>query len=209
MGTYITANVLDQIGLILGFISGLLLIPEVFNLLPTEKLEISIESQLSSFENWATRFPLRFTPSSWRYLYTEEQRTTVIEPKTAIRTLIFSIVWIVILVLGIRTSSQTLIGLSVFIVTITAFGGVIRIHSLWPKLSVMTLVLMFIVSVLLLVFGTPLISVIRVILLVLRRIAATMSNYFSKKDVLRWGLTLLAIIAFIASNVLQFIATLL
>jgi hypothetical protein len=123
MGTYITGNLLDQIGLILGFISGLLLIPEVFNLLPIEKLETSIESQLSNFENWATRFPLRFTPPSWRYLYTEEQRTTVIEPKTAIRTLIFSIVWIAILVLGIRISSKTLIGLSVFIVIITAFGG--------------------------------------------------------------------------------------
>ena len=90
MGIFITAKLLDQIGLLLGFISGFLLIPEIINFLPLTKLQKSIELLLRKFENW-TRFPLRFSPPSWKHKYTEEQREAI-EPITAIRTFIFSIV---------------------------------------------------------------------------------------------------------------------
>jgi len=91
MTTVITSKLLDQIGLLLGFISGLLLIPEVINFLPLLKMQKSIENRLYSFDNWAKRFPQKFYPPSWKHKFTEEQRESI-EPKTAIRTFIFSFV---------------------------------------------------------------------------------------------------------------------
>jgi len=53
MDTFITAKLLDQIGLVFGFISGILLIPEIINFLSLTKVQKSIESQLFAFDSWA------------------------------------------------------------------------------------------------------------------------------------------------------------
>src|SRR5215216_7311183 len=108
MGTYITAKLLDQIGLVFGFLSGILLIPEIINFLPLTKIQKSIEDHLYIFNRWARRFPQRFYPPSWEYKFTENEREAI-EPKTAIRTFIFSIVWISVLLRGIIISSTFLI----------------------------------------------------------------------------------------------------
>jgi hypothetical protein len=205
MGTFITAKLLDQIGSLLGFISGLLLIPEIINFLPLIKFQKTIAHLLHIFENW-TRFPLRFSPPSWKYKYTEEQREAI-EPITAIVTFIFSISWMAILVIGLLFSSKILIILSFDILIITAARNIRRINYLWPHLSVLTLISMFIVALFMLAIITPPVSLLRVVMLILRSVITSIHRFFSIHDVLRTSLTLLAIILFVISNILQFIAT--
>jgi hypothetical protein len=53
------ANLLNRVGLALGLFSGLLLIPEVINLIPLDRFEKSIEKQLDRLGEWA-KFPLNF-----------------------------------------------------------------------------------------------------------------------------------------------------
>ena len=141
MGVYITAKLLDQIGLFLGFISGLLLIPEIINFLPLMKFQKSMESQLHKIEDWA-RFPLKFSPPSWKYMFTAEQREAI-EPITAIRTLIFSMVWIAMLVMGTLFSSRFLIVFSFGILIVVALGNIEKHLPLWRRLSVLQLVFIF------------------------------------------------------------------
>ena len=206
MGIYITAKLLDQIGLLLGFISGLLLIPEIINFLPLMKFQKSIEGQLYKFENWA-RFPLRFSPPSWKYEFTEEQREAI-EPITAIRTLIFSIIWIVLLVIGTLFSSKLLIVLSVGILIVVTLGNLGKHLPLWPHFCALKLIFIFITLLFILAILTPPISLLRVIMLILRSIVTRVNSFFSIHDILRTFLTMLAIVLFIISNILQFIATL-
>lgn len=207
MGIFITAKLLDQIGLVLGFVSGVLFIPEIFNLIPLAKLEKSIEKQLGMLENWAT-FPLKFSPPSWKYKFADEDRMEI-ERITAVRSLIFSIVWITILLMGILFSSKLLIFLC-FLILITVVIGNIRKH--FPSFYLVSgtqKILVFFSSLFLLVLITPLISLIRVVMLILRAVIAKVNNYYSTHEVLRSSLTLFAILAFIISNIFQFIATLL
>lgn len=208
MDTVITAKMLDQIGLSLGFISGFLLIPEIINFLPLTKVQKSIEGRLYAFDSWAKRFPQKFYPPSWKYKFTEEEREAR-EPKTAIRTLIFSIVWMAILARGILLSSTFLILLGSGILLVVTLGNMVVHLTLWRFLSPVRLVIIFIGMLFILAAFTPLISLARVILLILRSIGSWVQSFFSVHDILRTVLTLLAIILFIISNILQFVATLL
>lgn len=207
MDTFITAKLLDQIGLLLGFISGFLLIPEIINFLPLMKLQSSIEHGLHRFENFS-RFPLNYSPPSWKTRYTEEQREAI-EPFTSIVTFIFTIAWMAMLVIGILFSSNIPIILSFGLLIVVTFRNVRRIYFLWPHLSVLTLISMFIVGLFMLAIITPPVSLVRVVLLILRSIITRVYSFFSIHDILRTSLTLLAIILFIISNILQFLATLL
>lgn len=208
MGLSITAKLLDQIGLVLGFISGFLLIPEVINFLPLTKVQTSIEGRLSAFDRWAKRFPQKFYPPSWKYKFTEKEREAL-EPKTAIRTFIFSIVWMAILIRGILISSTFLILVSLGILMLVAIGNMVVHLTLWRFISPAKLAIIFIGMLLILAVATPLISLVRVIMLLLHPIVSWVHNFFSVREMLRTSLTLLAIIFFILSNVLQFLATLL
>lgn len=208
MDTNITAKLLDQIGLVFGFVSGILLIPEFVNFLSLSKVQKSIEGRLAVFDSWARRFPQRFYPLSWRYKFTDEERQAR-EPKTAIRTLIFSIVWMTILARGIFTSSTLLIVLGLSILIFIALGNMVLHLTLWRSISPIGLVMIFIGMLFILAVFTPLISLARVILLVFRPIGSRMQSFFSVHDILRTFLTMLAIILFILSNTLQFVATLL
>jgi hypothetical protein len=198
------AKLLDQIGLMLGFISGILLIPEVINFFPLEKFQKSIENGLIRFENWA-RFPLGFGPPSWKKFRDEEREA--IERKTAIRTLIFSLTWMAILARGIVTSSTFLIGLVIGILMVIALGHIVVYLPLWQRLSPVKFVIAFIGLFFGLMVVTPLFSLVRVVMLILRSIVSRMHSFFAVHDILRTSLTVLAIILFIISNILQFIAT--
>jgi len=100
-----TANHLNQLGLFLGLISGLLLIPEVFRLIPFEYLSERIDKLLNNFEAKA-KFPIRFHPPSWKITFSEEQREKYIEPITAVLGLVFSIIWVATVMFGFVTSSK-------------------------------------------------------------------------------------------------------
>src|SRR6185503_17651999 len=207
MTIVITLKLLDQIGLLLGFISGLLLIPEVINFLPLLKMQKSIENRLYSFDNWAKRFPQKFYPPSWKHKFTEEQRESI-EPKTAIRTFMFSFVWISMLLWGISSSSPILVVLSLSIVTVVALGNMFTHLTFWRFINPMKLIIIFTVMLVILTVFTPLISLARIVLLIARIIVLRVRNFFSLHDILRTLLTLLAIILFIISNILQFVASL-
>ena len=100
-----TANHLNQLGLFLGLISGLLLIPEVFRLIPFEYLSERIDKLLNNFEA-TTKFPIRFHPPSWKIFFSAEQREKYIEPITAVSGLIFSIIWVASVTFGLVASSR-------------------------------------------------------------------------------------------------------
>jgi hypothetical protein len=206
MDAFITAKLLDQIGLVLGFVSGGLLIPEVINLLPLTKIQNSIEGWLAAFENWAKRFPRRFYPPSWKMKYTEDEREGR-ESITAIRTLIFSIVWMTILARGILLSSTFLILLGLGIPFLITLGNMVVHLTLWRWIKPVALVIIFISFFLILIFVTPLLSLVRVVLLFLRPIVSWVHRFFSVRQILRTSLIALAIIFFILSNILQFVAT--
>lgn len=208
MSTYITAKLLDQIGLVLGFISGILLIPEIINFLPLTKIQTSIEGGLFGFDRWARKFPQRFYPPSWENKFTEKERDAI-EPKTAIRTFIFSIVWIFILISGLINSSALLIIVGFGFLLLVTLGNMVVHLTLWRFISPAKLVMIFIGMFVILALATPLISLIRVLLLLLRPIVSWIHSFFSVREILRTSLTALAIILFILSNILQFVATLL
>jgi hypothetical protein len=207
METSITAKSLDQIGLLLGFISGILLIPEIINFLPLTEVQKSIEGRIYDFDRWARRFPQRFYPPSWKYKFTEEEREAT-EPKTAIRTFIFSIVWIAMLIRGIAISSTFLIVMGLGILILVALGNMAVHLTLWRFISPVKLFIIFIGMLLILTLATPLISLARVVLLFLRPIVSWVHRFFSVREILRASLVALAIILFILSNILQFVATL-
>jgi hypothetical protein len=206
MGTYINAVWLDRMGLILGFISGLLLIPEVFNRIPAERIERWLERQLDRTEQLA-RFPTRFSPPSWKTRLTPEQREAS-ELPTAVASLIFSMVWIALLVIGLRLQIKFLVILVIAIVGLTAIRKVSRIHALSPRIGPIEGIAMVLTALAILIVGTPIISLIRVIMLIVRSAVGRMHRFSTTHDVLRNALTIFAIVAFILSNVLQFLATL-
>lgn len=207
MGIYLTAKYLDQAGLILGFVSGMLLIPEVFKMIPAEKFERWLERQLHRTERFAGS-PTKFSPPSWKVLLTQEQREAVEFP-TACASFILSIVWIALLVIGLQLRLKILILLAVGIVVITAFSVVARGQAVWRGANAIQLLLMFLSAVALLAVGTPIVSLIRLLMLILRAIVGRIHRFSTTHDVLRSTLTIFAIFAFILSNVLQFLATLL
>src|SRR5687768_13423534 len=187
MGLFVSAKLLDQIGLVLGFISGFLLIPEIINFLPLTKVQASIEGRLSAFDRWAKRFPQRFYPPSWKYKFTEREREAL-EPKTAIRTFIFSIAWMAILIRGILISSTLLILVSLGILMLVALGNMAVHLTLWRFISPLKLVIIFIGMLLLLAVATPLISLVRVVMLLLRPVVSGLHNFFSVRETLRTSL---------------------
>lgn len=200
-----TANLLNRIGLALGLLSGLLLIPEVLNLIPIERLEKSIRKYLDGLENWA-KFPLKFHPPYWKRSLTEEQRN-FIEPITAISALVFSFTWIATFITGLVLSSRFFMILSLMILA----AGVFRSMGSYPaqvlRSSGRNIFLIFLFALFLIAIATPPVSVIRVLLLSFRAIVVRVKRRFSKNDALRNLLITLAVVAFILSNVLQFFAT--
>ena len=200
-----TANLLNQIGLALGLFSGLLLIPEVLNLIPIERLEKSIRKYLEGLENWA-KFPLRFHPPYWKRTFTEEQRD-FIEPITAISAFVFSFTWVATLVTGLVFSSRFFIILSLIILAAGAFRSMGSYPAQVLRSSGRNILLIFLFALFLIAIVTPPVSVIRVLLLFFRAIVVRVKRRFSKNDTLRNLLIALAVVAFILSNVLQFAAT--
>lgn len=200
-----TSNLLNQIGLVLGLFSGLLLIPEVLNLIPIERFELSIRKSLDGLGNWA-KFPLKFHPPYWKRAFTPDQRD-IIEPITAISTFVFSFTWITILVMGLLLSSKFFI----FLGSIILLVGVIRSMGSYPaqvlRSSGRNTLLVFLFALSLIAIVTPPISVIRVFLIFLRAIVSKVKLRFAKDNALRSLLIAIAVIAFILSNILQFVAT--
>jgi hypothetical protein len=199
-----TASLLNQIGLALGLFSGLLLIPEILNLIPIEQLEKSIRKSLDDLENWS-KFPLKLHPTYWKRTFTQEQRV-FIELITAISSFIFSLTWIATLITGLLFSSKFFLVLSL----ITLMAGVLRSMGSYPayvlRSSGRNILLIFLFALLIITILTPLGSLIRVVLLILRATVIRVKSRFAKSDALRNLLIALAIIAFIVSNVLQFAA---
>lgn len=72
-----TPDEMNRIGLWLGFISGLLLVPEVVNMIPSERFENAIRGILNSFERFSN-LPQQFHPLLWQILYTEEARKNIL-----------------------------------------------------------------------------------------------------------------------------------
>ena len=202
-----TSTQLDQLGLILGLISGLLLIPQIFELIPFEHLEKRIGLWLTSLES-KTKLPIRFHPPSWKIFFSEEQREKYIEPITAFLGLVFSIVWIGTIVFGIVMNSKFFILIGLMMPLSTTIQKVMDFRNNMPGAKRYNIFILFVPSLLLMVFLSPFSSLFRVIFLILRYIVTSIKNYFLKHMALRNLMTVFAIIAFIASNILQFIATL-
>ena len=201
-----TPERLDQVGLVLGLISGLLLIPEVFNLIPVERLQAALEARLRRLAVW-TQFPLRYGPPSWKVIYTSEERAAL-EPTSAIRSLLFSLVWITLLLLGIRLYMDALVVLVVVILVAVTLGNVLRHKARLPRLGAIKVILLFATLIFMLAAVTPLVSLLRVVLLLLRALAIKFQGAASRHGTMRRLLTVLAVAAFIVSNVLQLVATL-
>ena len=199
------ADCLNRIGLILGLISGLLLTPEVVNRIPVDRLEQALENWLSKLEIWL-KFPLRFHPLSWKIIFSEKQREAI-EPITAISGLIFSIIWISTLVSGIVLSSRFFVILSLMTLVIITLRQLRVFHTKGFPLNAANFTKYFFIGFILLSTITPILSLVRVILMILRALAKRVRKLFNTHEVLRVSLTTFAILTFIISNLLQLIAT--
>jgi hypothetical protein len=200
-----TPNLLNRIGLALGLLSGLLLIPEVLNLIPIERFEMSIRKNLDFLGSWA-KFPLRFHPPYWKRTFTPEQRD-IIEPITAVSAFVFSFTWVMILVMGLRLSSKFFIFLSLIILLVGVFRSMGSYPAQVLRSSGRNTLLVFFFALSLIAIVTPPISLIRIFLIILQAIVTKVKQQFSKGDVLRKLLIALAVIIYIVSNILQFVAT--
>jgi hypothetical protein len=200
-----TADLLNRTGLILGLISGLLLTHEVIKLIPIDWLEGIAEKYLNNFESWL-KFPLKFGPPSWKRIFSEEQRDAI-EPITAILGLIHSIIWISTLAIGLIFGSKFFILLSLTIIIATTLRQLRTLYAKGYHLNVINFILAFFFGLLLLITLAPGVSLIRVIVLILRALINRVRKFFSTHKVLENLLIIFAIVTFILSNILQFIAT--
>ncbi len=197
---------LNRIGLILNTISGLLLIPEVLSKFPLDRIENSIEVMLNNISKLFTS-PILIHPKSWQRIYSEEQRANVIEPLTAFPTLLFSTVWITVLLGGIVSQSRFLI---LFACLLPSYVSLLNIQRNWkmPNLQVknwrIKVILTAIVSIFLL--AGPF-SLIRVLLFLLKKVVHRIQQFFASHNVVRSSILFFAISMFILSNILQLWAT--
>jgi hypothetical protein len=203
MGVSITSKLLDQIGLLLGFISGIPLIPEVFRLLPIEKLEEAIEKLLLKIES-ASLVARRIYPFfSYKTIWIgSEEEVEKHERSNLIIALIFPILWILLLVFMPRIFTTIWFSF-VLIATlyIVGLGGKRKFRSLGTRVSRSSRLVLY-------MSFFPLMMLLWAILVIFRFLVRRIRRYFSTKDVVRTSLTIIAIIMFILSNIFQFIATL-
>lgn len=201
-----TSNQLNQLGLFLGLISGLLLIPEIFKLIPFDYLEKRIDAGLNDLEA-KTKFPMRFHPPSWKIFFSNEQREKYIEPITAISGLIFSFIWVGAIVFGFLINSKFFMLLGLIPPLYTTVQIIIDFKNNVPGAKRHNIFIVFVFSLSLMIFLSPFSSLFRVMFLILRFFVNRVKNYFLRHMALQNLMTILAIIAFIVSNILQFIAT--
>jgi len=201
-----TPNQLNQLGLFLGLISGLLLIPEIFKLIPFDYLEERIDAGLNDLEA-KTKFPIKFHPPSWKILFSEEQREKYIEPITAVSGLIFSVIWVGTIMFGLFINSNFFILLGLIPPFYTTVQKIVDFRNNVPGAKRHNIFVVFVFSLLLMIFLSPFSSFFRVVFLILRFFVNSIKKYFSKHMVLQKLLIIFAIVAFIFSNILQLIAT--
>lgn len=169
-----SAEELNRLGLYLGLISGLLLIPEVLNLIPINQMEKVVEKLLAVLENWSS-LPQRFHPQSWKQAFSEEGRQKYIEPITAILGLLSSATWIITIGVGIYASSKffTLLGL-----ILPVYMTIERcVQFLARGLPISRLPAFFLLTLILTLIVAPPISLIRVIILIFRAIVCQPKSY--------------------------------
>ena len=200
-----TANHLNQFGLLLGLISGLLLIPEVFRLIPFESLNERIDKLLSNFDA-KTKFPMIFHPPSWKMFFSAEQREKYIEPITAISGLVFSVIWVGTVMFGLITASRFFMIFGFIPPLYVIFRNLIEFRNNLRETKRYNLVGLLVISLIMMLFS-PAISLLRVVFLILRYFVSKMKQYFAKHMAIQNLMTTFAIIAFIISNILQLIAT--
>ncbi|HRJ74454.1 MAG TPA: hypothetical protein PLX90_00575, partial [Anaerolineales bacterium] len=184
-------------------ISGLLLIPEVLNLIPIDKFENVIKNSLSKLENF-TNIPQRFHPRSWKLMYSEENRQKYIEPITAILGFISSTTWIITVVLGLSLPSKFLVLLGLMLPVYISIERIIQSHGF--RLSVWRFILLFISSLFATMIIAPPITLFRILLLVLYPFVIAIKKLFLRDNILRSIITILAILLFIASNIFQLLS---
>lgn len=194
---------MNRIGLWLGFISGLLLIPEVVNMIPSERFENAIRDILSSFERFSN-LPQQFHPLLWQILYTEEARKKYIEPVTAVLGLLASTTWTSTVIVGLITSSRFFLALGLLLPIYIAIERIIQKHGF--SLPIYRFLILFFTSILFSLALAPLTSFARVLLLLLRTIVIGFQRIFSRHAVIRSLVTLIAILLFVASNIFQLLA---
>lgn len=199
-------NRLNQLGLFLGLVSGLLLIPEIFRLIPFEYLEKRIGLWLNNLEVKA-KLPIEFHPPSWKRFFSEEQREKYIEPITAISGFIFSVIWVGTVIFGLAISSKFFILVGFLSPLYATIQKIIIFRERVPEIKRKNFVVVFIFSFAIMIFVSPFASLFRVSFLALRFFVNSIKRYFSKHMALQNLFTIFAIIAFIISNVLQLIAT--
>jgi hypothetical protein len=204
------AKQLNLIGLVLGLISGLLLIPELFNLIPLNKIEEAIEKGFDKFVSW-TKISNKLHPLSWKILFSESEREERIEPITAFGGLIYSVLWISTVIFGIIIGSEFFIIFGFLVPFISALHRILTLKEnakiTGIRVGIIKLLIFFIVALITTITITGPISLVRVFLLILRKSFSWGEKFFSSHDVLRASLTILAILSFIISNILQIIAT--
>lgn len=201
-----TSNLLNQIGIVLSLLSGLLLTPEIFNLIPVQQFDNKINDAFTRFEMW-TKFPLNFHPPSWKRTLSYAQREAI-EPITSVLGLIFSLIWISTLFFGIYFKLWVFIVLSLITISLTVLSHLRTLSLKGYKINVLNFIFYFLFAFLILTLVSPGGSILRIGMLIVRRLSLGIKRLFVKYGGLRNLLIAFAIIAFILSNLLQFIATL-
>ena len=199
-----TPDELNRTGLWLGLISGLLLIPEVFNLIPIDQLQNLLTKLLGKLET-LSGFPVTLHPKSWQRFFSKEGRQKYIEPITAVLGLLSTSTWIITIAVGVYTSSIFLILLGLVLPVYVSVERTLQFFS--GRLSITNFIVSFLFSILLSLFIAPLISLVRVIILILRFMILSAKRLFIRNKVLRTIFTVIAITLFIISNILQLLAT--
>lgn len=200
-----TGLCLDRIGLILNLLSGILLVPEILDRLPIGQIQAAIDGSLESLEGWL-RFPLRFHPIAWRLLLSERQRERL-EAPMAIFNLGFSIIWMGTLLTGVLLASKFFVALGLAIlVGVALMNWRSRILSR-PQLGLLRIFGFFFVTILVIATLAPLLSLVRVLIIPLRKPMRRLRENFLAHPIQRQSLLAIAIFAFVLGNVFQYIAT--
>jgi hypothetical protein len=188
-----TPDELNRTGLWLGLISGLLLIPEVFNLLPIDQLQNFLTKLLGKLEI-LSGFPVSLHPKSWQRFFSKEGRQKYIEPITAILGLLSTLTWVITIAIGVYTSSIFFILLGLFLPIYVSFERTIQNFN--GNLSITRFIISFLLSMTLSLVIAPFTSLFRVIILILRLFILSMKKIFTRDKVLRTIFTIIAIVLF-------------
>ena len=229
MNTFITPKLLDQLGLLLGLFSSLLLIPEVLNFIKIERLEKITQGQLDKLVVWLIGFALSKSSidltgpnipglpnmSDISKLHLPNNPELPNLPDIILNFFRYwyalayyggpSIISITLLVIGIVFSSKVIVILSLLILLIRLCIDLQEGLAQKSRSSTRQVI----VGSLSHFFRTTILAVPILLLIVFWWIVMQVSIFFSRHGALRISLTVFAIILFILSNILQFIATLL